>query len=183
MSQPAPPTPRCTTTRSSDTPAKPTSGLFGMQKDDKQGPDQEWWCRCLQLFRSDGAFGRFDLAALCGCRTLNFCLFVKFFWFVCFVRSSLSFKLQGSLNPKFGTTLPPGHHGGQQKACYYLAPTYNMQTPLESSTWVGSLCWDKIHHLASIELPFTKQTNITPPSHSMTPTGTAGNILLFNALC
>ena len=25
---------------------------------------------------SDGAFGRFDLAALCGCRTLNFCLFV-----------------------------------------------------------------------------------------------------------
>ena len=25
---------------------------------------------------SDGAFGRFDLAALCGCRTLNLCLFV-----------------------------------------------------------------------------------------------------------
>ena len=25
---------------------------------------------------SDGAFGRFDLAALCGCRTFNFCLFV-----------------------------------------------------------------------------------------------------------
>ena len=25
---------------------------------------------------SDGVFGRFDLAALCGCRTLNVCLFV-----------------------------------------------------------------------------------------------------------
>ena len=30
----------------------------------------------LFLDPSDGAFGRFDLAALCGCRTLNFCLFV-----------------------------------------------------------------------------------------------------------
>ena len=29
----------------------------------------------LFLDPSDGAFGRFDLAALCGCRTLNFCLF------------------------------------------------------------------------------------------------------------
>ena len=27
-------------------------------------------------FISDGVFGRFDLAALCGCHTLNFCLFV-----------------------------------------------------------------------------------------------------------
>ena len=32
----------------------------------------------LFLDPSDGAFGRFDLAALCGCRTLNFCLFVCF---------------------------------------------------------------------------------------------------------
>ena len=32
----------------------------------------------LFLDPSDGAFGRFDLAALCGCRTLNFCLFVLF---------------------------------------------------------------------------------------------------------
>ena len=31
----------------------------------------------LFLDPSDGAFGRFDLAALCGCRTLNFCLFVR----------------------------------------------------------------------------------------------------------
>ena len=30
----------------------------------------------LMLDPSDGVFGRFDLAALCGCRTLNFCLFV-----------------------------------------------------------------------------------------------------------
>ena len=30
----------------------------------------------LFLDPSDGVFGRFDLAALCGCRTLNFCLFV-----------------------------------------------------------------------------------------------------------
>ena len=30
----------------------------------------------LFLDPSDGAFGRFDLAALCGYRTLNFCLFV-----------------------------------------------------------------------------------------------------------
>ena len=30
----------------------------------------------LFLDPSDGAFGRFDLAALCGCRTLHFCLFV-----------------------------------------------------------------------------------------------------------
>ena len=30
----------------------------------------------LFLDPSDGAFGRFELAALCGCRTLNFCLFV-----------------------------------------------------------------------------------------------------------
>ena len=29
---------------------------------------------------SDGVFGRFDLAALCGCRTLNVCLFVLLFW-------------------------------------------------------------------------------------------------------
>ena len=33
----------------------------------------------LFLDPSDGAFGRFDLAALCGCRTLNFCLFVCLF--------------------------------------------------------------------------------------------------------
>ena len=33
----------------------------------------------LFLDPSDGAFGRFDLAALCGCRTLNFCLFVLLF--------------------------------------------------------------------------------------------------------
>ena len=33
----------------------------------------------LFLDPSDGAFGRFDLAALCGCRTLNFCLFVCYF--------------------------------------------------------------------------------------------------------
>ena len=32
----------------------------------------------LFLDPSDGAFGRFDLAALCGCGTLNFCLFVCF---------------------------------------------------------------------------------------------------------
>ena len=32
----------------------------------------------LFLDPSDGVFGRFDLAALCGCRTLNFCLFVCF---------------------------------------------------------------------------------------------------------
>ena len=30
----------------------------------------------LFLDPSDGAFGRFDLAALCGCRTLNFVCFV-----------------------------------------------------------------------------------------------------------
>ena len=30
----------------------------------------------LFLDPSAGVFGRFDLAALCGCRTLNFCLFV-----------------------------------------------------------------------------------------------------------
>ena len=30
----------------------------------------------LFLDPSDGVFGRFDLAALCGCRTLNSCLFV-----------------------------------------------------------------------------------------------------------
>ena len=30
----------------------------------------------LFLDPSDGVFGRFDLAALCGCRTLTFCLFV-----------------------------------------------------------------------------------------------------------
>ena len=30
----------------------------------------------LFLDPSDGVFGRFDLAALCGCRTLNLCLFV-----------------------------------------------------------------------------------------------------------
>ena len=30
----------------------------------------------LSLDPSAGVFGRFDLAALCGCRTLNFCLFV-----------------------------------------------------------------------------------------------------------
>ena len=30
----------------------------------------------LFLDPSDGVFGRFDLAALCGCRTFNFCLFV-----------------------------------------------------------------------------------------------------------
>ena len=30
----------------------------------------------LFLDPSDGVFGRFDLAALCGCRTLNFCLFL-----------------------------------------------------------------------------------------------------------
>ena len=33
----------------------------------------------LFLDPSDGAFGRFDFAALCGCRTLNFC-----FVFFCF---------------------------------------------------------------------------------------------------
>ena len=32
----------------------------------------------LFLDPSDGVFGRFDLAALCGCRTLNFCLFCLF---------------------------------------------------------------------------------------------------------
>ena len=31
----------------------------------------------LFLDPSDGVFGRFDLAALCGCRTLNVCLFVS----------------------------------------------------------------------------------------------------------
>ena len=31
-------------------------------------------CNCGTI----GAFGRFDLAALCGCRTLNFCLFCLF---------------------------------------------------------------------------------------------------------
>ena len=33
----------------------------------------------LFLDPSDGVFGRFDLAALCSCRTLNFCLFVSLF--------------------------------------------------------------------------------------------------------
>ena len=36
----------------------------------------------LFLDPSDGAFGRFDLAALCGCRTLNFCLFVCLFLYI-----------------------------------------------------------------------------------------------------
>jgi hypothetical protein len=31
------------------------------------------------LVRSDGVFGRFDLVALCGCHTLNVCLFVCLF--------------------------------------------------------------------------------------------------------
>ena len=33
----------------------------------------------LFLDPSDGVFGRFDLAALCGCCTLNVCLFVCIF--------------------------------------------------------------------------------------------------------
>ena len=33
----------------------------------------------LFLDPSDGVFGRFDLAALCGCRPLHFCLFVCLF--------------------------------------------------------------------------------------------------------
>ena len=37
----------------------------------------------LFLDPSAGAFGRFDLAALCGCRTLNFCLFVCLFVYGC----------------------------------------------------------------------------------------------------
>ena len=45
----------------------------------------------LFLDPSDGVFGRFDLAALCGCRTLNFCLFVcslgwcagRLGWYIC----------------------------------------------------------------------------------------------------
>ena len=37
-----------------------------------------WWCSPLFLDPSDGVFGRFDLAAFCGCRTLYFCLFVLF---------------------------------------------------------------------------------------------------------
>ena len=36
----------------------------------------------LFLDPSDGAFGRFDLAALCGCRTLNFCLFLFLIGFI-----------------------------------------------------------------------------------------------------
>ena len=32
----------------------------------------------MDLIADSGLFGRFDLAALCGCRTLNFCLFVLF---------------------------------------------------------------------------------------------------------
>ena len=40
---------------------------------------------------SDGVFGRFDLAALCGCRTLNFCLFV------CLARVGLQSSVRGPL--------------------------------------------------------------------------------------
>ena len=40
----------------------------------------------LFLDPSDGAFGRFDLAALCGCRTLKFL-------FVCLVLSKKEWKL------------------------------------------------------------------------------------------
>jgi hypothetical protein len=32
------------------------------------------------LVPSDGVFGRFDLVALCGCHTLNVCLFVCMPW-------------------------------------------------------------------------------------------------------
>ena len=36
-----------------------------------------WWSGIhLLLDPSDGVFGRFDLAALCGCLTLTVCLFV-----------------------------------------------------------------------------------------------------------
>ena len=37
----------------------------------------------LSLDPSDGVFGRFDLAALCGCRTFNFCLL-----FVCYIQGN-----------------------------------------------------------------------------------------------
>ena len=45
----------------------------------------------LFLDPSAGAFGRFDLAALCGCRTLNFCLFV------CLIQSQIVLVLVGGV--------------------------------------------------------------------------------------
>ena len=48
----------------------------------------------LFLDPSDGVFGRFDLAALCGCRTLNFCLFMmKMSWLKWTVTSVSFWKL------------------------------------------------------------------------------------------
>ena len=52
----------------------------------------------LFLDPSDGAFGRFDLAALCGCRTLNFCFFVLF--------RPLSNRLKECPEFKFLPTIP-----------------------------------------------------------------------------
>jgi hypothetical protein len=37
-----------------------------------------WVSAPFVLVPSNGVFGRFDLAALCGCHTLNVCLFVCF---------------------------------------------------------------------------------------------------------
>ena len=52
----------------------------------------------LFLDPSDGVFGRFDLAALCGCRTLNFvCLFVEASSRAQFLTSPLG-RQQGSHN-------------------------------------------------------------------------------------
>ena len=55
----------------------------------------------LFLDPSDGAFGRFDLAALCGCRTLNFCLFVCY-----------GFLFDEPKLPLEPRTSPPGLVGG-----------------------------------------------------------------------
>jgi hypothetical protein len=40
------------------------------------GRHSGWVVAPSVLVPSDGVFGRFDLVALCGCHTLNVCLFV-----------------------------------------------------------------------------------------------------------
>ena len=47
-------------------------GRGGLEGDMPLGPADTVLHRCCSCC----VFGRFDLAALCGCRTLNFCLFV-----------------------------------------------------------------------------------------------------------
>ena len=53
----------------------------------------------LFLDPSDGAFGRFDLAALCGCRTLNFCLFVILMFGHCIQLAGSLFQCWSSMLP------------------------------------------------------------------------------------